>query len=43
MKPIATDFGDVHLPPTDPLYVEGAPGGQVPRCPAWTWIRRVSA
>jgi membrane peptidoglycan carboxypeptidase len=30
MKPIATDFGDVHLPPTDPLYVEGAPGGRVP-------------
>jgi membrane peptidoglycan carboxypeptidase len=30
MKPIATDFGDVHLPPTDPRYVDGAPGGQVP-------------
>src|SRR5262245_30829159 len=30
MKPIATDFGEVHLPPTDPLYVEGAPGGRVP-------------
>jgi hypothetical protein len=30
MKPIATDFGDVHLPPTDPRYVEGAPGGRVP-------------
>jgi beta-lactam-binding protein with PASTA domain len=30
MKPIATDFGDVHLPPTDPLYVDGAPGGRVP-------------
>src|SRR6185312_1258211 len=22
MKPIATNFGEVHLPPTDPLYVE---------------------
>jgi membrane peptidoglycan carboxypeptidase len=30
MKPIATDFGEVHLPPTDPRYVEGAPGGRVP-------------
>jgi membrane peptidoglycan carboxypeptidase len=30
MKPIATDFGEVHLPPTDPLYVDGAPGGRVP-------------
>ena len=30
MKPIATDFGDVYLPPTDPRYVEGAPGGRVP-------------
>jgi membrane peptidoglycan carboxypeptidase len=30
MKPVATDFGDVHLPPTDPRYVEGAPGGRVP-------------
>ena len=30
MKPIATDFGDLHLPPTDPRYVDGAPGGQVP-------------
>jgi membrane peptidoglycan carboxypeptidase len=30
MMPIATDFGDVHLPPTDPRYVNGAPGGQVP-------------
>ncbi|HME49684.1 transglycosylase/D,D-transpeptidase PonA2 [Mycobacterium sp.] len=30
MTPIATDFGDVHLPPTDPRYVDGAPGGQVP-------------
>ncbi|BBZ20848.1 penicillin-binding protein [Mycolicibacterium gadium] len=30
MKPIATDFGEVRLPPTDPRYVEGAPGGKVP-------------
>jgi membrane peptidoglycan carboxypeptidase len=30
MKPIATAFGDVHLPPTDPRYVDGAPGGRVP-------------
>jgi membrane peptidoglycan carboxypeptidase len=30
MKPIAGDFGDVHLPPTDPRYVDGAPGGRVP-------------
>ncbi len=30
MKPVATDFGDVHLPPTDPRYVDGAPGGRVP-------------
>jgi membrane peptidoglycan carboxypeptidase len=30
MKPIAKDFGDVHLPPIDPHYVDGAPGGRVP-------------
>jgi membrane peptidoglycan carboxypeptidase len=30
MKPIGGDFGDVRLPPTDPRYVEGAPGGRVP-------------
>ncbi len=30
MKPIAGEFGDVRLPPTDPRYVEGAPGGRVP-------------
>src|ERR1700730_581148 len=30
MRPIATDFGDLHLPPTDPRYVDGAPGGRVP-------------
>jgi membrane peptidoglycan carboxypeptidase len=28
MKPVAT--GEVHLPPTDPRYVNGAPGGRVP-------------
>ena len=30
MKPIATSFGDIHLPPTDPVYVEGGPGSRVP-------------
>jgi membrane peptidoglycan carboxypeptidase len=30
MKPIATDFGDVHLPPTDPRYVDGGPNSRVP-------------
>ena len=30
MKPIATNFGDVKMPPTDPRYVDGAPGSQVP-------------
>ncbi|HZE17490.1 MAG TPA: penicillin-binding protein, partial [Mycobacterium sp.] len=30
MKPLATDFGDVRLPPTDPRYVDGASGGRVP-------------
>ncbi|MGZ4510804.1 MAG: transglycosylase/D,D-transpeptidase PonA2 [Mycobacterium sp.] len=30
MKPIANNFGPVALPPTDPRYVEGAPGGRVP-------------
>jgi membrane peptidoglycan carboxypeptidase len=30
MKPVATAFGDVRLPPTDPRYVDGAPGGRVP-------------
>jgi membrane peptidoglycan carboxypeptidase len=30
MKPIATEFGDVHLPPTDPRYVDGGPGSRVP-------------
>ena len=30
MKPIANDFGDVALPPTDPRYVDGAPGSRVP-------------
>ena len=30
MKPVATDFGEVHLPPNDPRYVDGAPGGRVP-------------
>ncbi|HEX9174795.1 MAG TPA: transglycosylase/D,D-transpeptidase PonA2 [Mycobacterium sp.] len=30
MKPIATDFGEVKLPPTDPRYVDGGPGSRVP-------------
>jgi membrane peptidoglycan carboxypeptidase len=30
MKPIATDFGPVALPPTDPRYVNGATGDEVP-------------
>ncbi|MUL83711.1 PASTA domain-containing protein [Mycobacterium sp. CBMA247] len=30
MSPIANDFGPVALPPTDPRYVDGGPGGQVP-------------
>ncbi|WP_197375255.1 transglycosylase/D,D-transpeptidase PonA2 [Mycolicibacterium baixiangningiae] len=30
MKPIATNFGPVALPPTDPRFVDGGPGSQVP-------------
>lgn len=30
MKPIATAFGEVNLPPTDPRFVDGAPGSRVP-------------
>jgi membrane peptidoglycan carboxypeptidase len=30
MNPIAEDFGPVAMPPTDPRYVEGGPGGEVP-------------
>ncbi|HET7666380.1 MAG TPA: transglycosylase/D,D-transpeptidase PonA2 [Mycobacterium sp.] len=30
MKPIATNYGPVALPPTDPRYVDGAPGSRVP-------------
>jgi membrane peptidoglycan carboxypeptidase len=30
MKPIAKDFGDIHLPPTDPRYVDGGPNSRVP-------------
>ena len=30
MKPIATKWGDIHLPPTDPRYVDGGPGSRVP-------------
>ncbi|MCX2933120.1 transglycosylase/D,D-transpeptidase PonA2 [Mycobacterium sp. CVI_P3] len=30
MKPIAESFGDIALPPTDPRFVDGAPGSRVP-------------
>lgn len=30
MKPIATNFGEVTLPPTDTRYVDGGPGSRVP-------------
>ncbi|OHU07989.1 transglycosylase/D,D-transpeptidase PonA2 [Mycobacterium syngnathidarum] len=30
MNPIAEKFGPIALPPTDPRYVDGGPGGQVP-------------
>jgi membrane peptidoglycan carboxypeptidase len=30
MKPIALNWGDIRLPPTDPRYVDGAPGSRVP-------------
>jgi membrane peptidoglycan carboxypeptidase len=30
MKPIANNFGAVTMPPTDPRFVDGAPGGRVP-------------
>ncbi|MCW1957782.1 MAG: transglycosylase/D,D-transpeptidase PonA2, partial [Mycobacterium sp.] len=30
MTPIAENFGDVSMPPTDPRYVNGAPGSRVP-------------
>lgn len=30
MTPIAEDFGDVNLPPTDPRYVDGAPSSRIP-------------
>ncbi|KUI35284.1 penicillin-binding protein [Mycobacterium sp. IS-1496] len=30
MKPIATNFGEVRLPPTDPRWVDGGPGSNVP-------------
>ncbi len=30
MTPIAEDFGEVSAPPTDPRYVDGAPGSRVP-------------
>ena len=30
INPIAEDFGEVSMPPTDPRYVDGAPGSRVP-------------
>lgn len=30
MKPIANYFGPVAMPPTDPRYVDGGPGSEVP-------------
>lgn len=30
MNPIANAFGPITLPPTDPRYVDGGPGGEVP-------------
>ena len=30
ITPIAQNFGDVTLPPTDPRYVDGAPGSRIP-------------
>ncbi len=30
MKPIATNLGDVIMPPTDPRYVDGGPNSRVP-------------
>ncbi|MBS4727752.1 transglycosylase/D,D-transpeptidase PonA2 [Mycobacterium sp. SM1] len=30
MKPIANNFGEVHLPPTDPRYVDGNANSRVP-------------
>lgn len=30
IKPIANNFGEVAMPPTDPRYVDGAPGSKVP-------------
>ncbi|MBX9641456.1 MAG: transglycosylase/D,D-transpeptidase PonA2, partial [Mycobacteriaceae bacterium] len=30
LQPIANNFGEVHLPPTDPRYLDGSPAGRVP-------------
>lgn len=30
LQPIANNFGEVHLPPTDPRYMDGSPAGRVP-------------
>jgi membrane peptidoglycan carboxypeptidase len=36
IKPIATEAGEVRLPPTDPRYVDGGPGGEVPQVSGMT-------
>src|SRR5215218_9593074 len=30
LKPIANNFGEVHLPPTDPRFMDGSPASRVP-------------
>ena len=39
MKPIDEDFGEVSMPPTDPRYVDGAPGSRVPNVNGMTQSR----
>lgn len=43
MKPIANNFGEVQLPPTDPRYVDGAPGSRVPSVAVWMSTPHASA
>ena len=40
MMPLANSFGDVTLPPTDPRYVDGAPGS---RCPSVSGLSQDTA
>ena len=37
MEPIAEDFGPVALPPAQPPYIDGGPGGQVPKVNGMTF------